>query len=91
MRRLCQSWAGCINHVKRHLFGGSVKPRSLARCVSLFFGTPYRMGDAAADTGQHRPPNAHPSGSAMEAWDGSVHQASVPLGQCIAIHRLALA
>ncbi|MEH6498781.1 MAG: hypothetical protein V7751_05285 [Pseudoalteromonas distincta] len=70
---LCQS---CINQVKAtYLRVG--KPRSLRAAGSLFFGTPYRMGTSLPIPASTAP-DAH-LWITMEGWDGSVHQASVPL------------
>ncbi len=55
------------------------KPRSLRAAGTLFFGAPYRMG-----TNLPIPPRTKPDAQiwiTLEGWDGSIHQASVPLAQ----------
>lgn len=68
----------CIGQVKAtYLRIG--KPRSLRAAGALFFGSPYRMG-----AGLPIPTNTKPDAQlwiTMEGWDGSVHQASIPLTQ----------
>ncbi|UZE30889.1 thiamine pyrophosphate-binding protein [Pseudomonas asplenii] len=55
------------------------KPRSLRAAGVIFFGTPYRMGAVV--------PIPENSGAdaelwvTLEGWDGSVHQASIPLSK----------
>lgn len=72
---LCQA---CIGQVKAtYLRIG--KPRSLRAAGALFFGSPYRMGASL-------PIPARTKADAelwitMEGWDGSMHQASIPLAQ----------
>ncbi|MFV0453831.1 MAG: thiamine pyrophosphate-binding protein [Pseudomonas sp.] len=72
---LCQA---CIGQVKAtYLRIG--KPRSLRAAGALFFGSPYRMGTSL-------PIPARTKADAelwitMEGWDGSMHQASIPLAQ----------
>jgi hypothetical protein len=55
------------------------KPRSLRAAGVIFFGTPYRMGT------QLPVPVKTPADAelwiTMEGWDGSMHQASIPLSQ----------
>ncbi|MEB0047198.1 MULTISPECIES: thiamine pyrophosphate-binding protein [unclassified Pseudomonas] len=55
------------------------KPRSLRAAGVIFFGTPYRMGASL-------PVPAKTKTDAelwitLEGWDGSLHQASIPLSQ----------
>ncbi|WP_225790338.1 thiamine pyrophosphate-binding protein [Pseudomonas sp. Marseille-P8916] len=55
------------------------KPRSLRAAGTLFFGAPYRMG-----TSLPVPPRTRPDADiwiTIEGWDGSMHQASVPLAK----------
>ncbi len=55
------------------------KPRSLRAAGAIFFGTPYRMS-----TSLPIPPRTRPDADiwiTIEGWDGSVHQASVPLAK----------
>ncbi|MFB4394929.1 MULTISPECIES: thiamine pyrophosphate-binding protein [unclassified Pseudomonas] len=55
------------------------KPRSLRAAGSLLFGAPYRMG-----TSLPIPANTRPDADiwiTIEGWDGSMHQASVPLAK----------
>ncbi|MGE7993469.1 thiamine pyrophosphate-binding protein [Pseudomonas sp. NPDC089554] len=55
------------------------KPRSLRAAGSLLFGSPYRMG-----TSLPIPANTRPDAEiwiTIEGWDGSMHQASVPLAK----------
>nr|WP_189664197.1 MULTISPECIES: thiamine pyrophosphate-binding protein [unclassified Pseudomonas] len=72
---LCQA---CIEPVKAtYLRIG--KPRSLRAAGVIFFGTPYRMG-----TQLPIPEKTKPDAElwiTMEGWDGSMHQASIPLSQ----------
>jgi len=55
------------------------KPRSLRAAGGIFFGTAHRMG-ATVPLPARTKPNAE-LWITMEGWDGSVHQASVPLEQ----------
>lgn len=68
----------CIEQVKAtYLRIG--KPRSLRAAGTIFFGTPYRMG-----TQMPIPEKTRPDAElwiTMEGWDGSMHQASIPLSQ----------
>ncbi|MGX1176005.1 thiamine pyrophosphate-binding protein [Pseudomonas sp. R151218B TE3479] len=72
---LCQS---CIGQVKAtYLRIG--KPRSLRAAGVIFFGSPYRMGALLPV-----PPKTQPDAElwiTLEGWDGSMHQASIPLSQ----------
>nr|WP_288356052.1 thiamine pyrophosphate-binding protein [uncultured Pseudomonas sp.] len=55
------------------------KPRSLRAAGGIFFGSAYRMGATVP-----LPPRTKPDAElwiTMEGWDGSVHQAAVPLEQ----------
>ncbi|WP_134477309.1 thiamine pyrophosphate-binding protein [Pseudomonas aeruginosa] len=55
------------------------KPRSLRAAGVIFFGSPYRMG-----TSVPIPPRTRPDAElwiTMEGWDGSMHQASIPLAE----------
>ncbi|WP_339454216.1 thiamine pyrophosphate-binding protein [Pseudomonas sp. EA_5y_Pfl2_R50] len=55
------------------------KPRSLRAAGVIFFGTPYRMG-----TQLPIPEKTKADAElwiTMEGWDGSMHQASIPLSQ----------
>ncbi|HEX5738938.1 MAG TPA: thiamine pyrophosphate-binding protein [Hydrogenophaga sp.] len=72
---LCED---CLSQVKA-AYVRVGKPRSLRAAGGLFFGTPYlqqasvRIPDkAGADTNLW---------ITLEGWDGSVHQASIPLSQ----------
>lgn len=68
----------CIGEVKAtYLRVG--KPRSLRAAGSIFFGSPYSMGASVPVPAKTRP-NAE-LWITMEGWDGSVHQASIPLSQ----------
>lgn len=72
---LCQS---CIGQVKAtYLRIG--KPRSLRAAGVIFFGSPYRMG-ALLPVPQKTPPDAE-LWITLEGWDGSMHQAAIPLSQ----------
>ncbi|RON48241.1 thiamine pyrophosphate-binding protein [Pseudomonas frederiksbergensis] len=68
----------CVEQVKAtYLRIG--KPRSLRAAGVIFFGTPYRMGASL-------PVPVKTTADAelwitMEGWDGSMHQASIPLSQ----------
>jgi hypothetical protein len=68
----------CIEQVKAtYLRIG--KPRSLRAAGVIFFGTPYRMG-----TQLLIPEKTKPDAElwiTMEGWDGSMHQATIPLSQ----------
>jgi len=55
------------------------KPRSLRAAGVIFFGTPYRMG-AALPIPERTPLDAE-VWITMEGWDGTMHQASIPLSQ----------
>ena len=55
------------------------KPRSLRTAGTIFFGPPYRM-----ITSLPIPPRTQPDAElwiSIEGWDGSLHQASIPLAQ----------
>ncbi|MGC7837753.1 thiamine pyrophosphate-binding protein [Pseudomonas wayambapalatensis] len=55
------------------------KPRNLRAAGSIFFGSPYRMS-----TSLPIPPRTRPDAEiwiTIEGWDGSMHQASVPLAK----------
>ena len=68
----------CISQVKAtYLRIG--KPRSLRAAGSIFFGTPYRMGTTVAVP--ERTAGDAQLWITMEGWDGSLHQAAVPLTQ----------
>ena len=68
----------CIDQVKAtYLRIG--KPRSLRAAGVIFFGTPYRMG-AMLPVPQKTTADAE-LWITMEGWDGSMHQAAVPLGK----------
>lgn len=70
--------AGCGEQVKAtYLRVG--KPRSLRAAGVIFFGTPYRMG-AVVPIPQNTPDDAE-LWVTLEGWDGSIHQASIPLSQ----------
>lgn len=70
---LCQA---CISEVKAtYLRIG--KPRSLRAAGVIFFGSPYRMG-ATLPIPQKTSADAE-IWITMEGWDGSMHQAAVPL------------
>ncbi len=72
---LCKA---CIKNVKAaYLRIG--KPRSLRAAGTIFFGTPYNMG-----TSLPIPPRTKPDAHiwiTLEGWDGSMHQASIPLAK----------
>ncbi|PCR95297.1 thiamine pyrophosphate-binding protein [Pseudomonas fluorescens] len=72
---LCEA---CVEQVKAtYLRIG--KPRSLRAAGSIFFGTPYSMG-----TQMPVPDKTIADAElwiTMEGWDGSMHQASIPLSQ----------
>ena len=72
---LCKA---CIGEVKAaYLRIG--KPRSLRAAGTIFFGTPYRMG-----TSLPVPERTRADAElwiTLEGWDGSMHQASVPLAK----------
>jgi hypothetical protein len=55
------------------------KPRSLRAAGVIFFGSPYRMG-AFMQIPERTDPDAD-LWITMEGWDGSMHQASIPLSQ----------
>lgn len=68
----------CIDQVKAtYLRIG--KPRSLRAAGVIFFGTPYRMG-AMLPVPEKTTADAE-LWITMEGWDGSMHQAAVPLGK----------
>ena len=68
----------CIDQVKAtYLRIG--KPRSLRAAGVIFFGTPYRMS-AQLPVPDKTKPDAQ-LWITMEGWDGSMHQASIPLNQ----------
>jgi hypothetical protein len=72
---LCQA---CITQVKAtYLRIG--KPRSLRAAGVIFFGTPYRMG-AMLPIPEKTTADAE-LWITMEGWDGSMHQAAVPLSE----------
>lgn len=55
------------------------KPRSLRAAGVIFFGSPYRMS-AFMQIPERTDPDAD-LWITMEGWDGSMHQASIPLSQ----------
>ena len=68
----------CIDKVKAtYLRIG--KPRSLRAAGVIFFGAPYRMG-AQLPVPEKTKADAE-LWITMEGWDGSMHQASIPLSQ----------
>ncbi|MGZ0783995.1 thiamine pyrophosphate-binding protein [Pseudomonas saponiphila] len=70
--------AACIEPVKAtYLRIG--KPRSLRAAGVIFFGSPYRMG-ASLPIAEKTQADAE-LWITMEGWDGSLHQASIPLSQ----------
>jgi len=70
--------AACLTQVKAtYLRIG--KPRSLRAAGAIFFGTPYRMG--ATVPIPKRVQADDELWITMEGWDGSLHQASIPLGK----------
>jgi hypothetical protein len=72
---LCEA---CIDRVKAtYLRIG--KPRSLRAAGVIFFGDAYRMG-AFVPIPERTSPDAE-LWITMEGWDGSMHQASIPLQQ----------
>ncbi|OLF52319.1 thiamine pyrophosphate-binding protein [Pseudomonas chlororaphis] len=72
---LCET---CIDQVKAtYLRIG--KPRSLRAAGVIFFGTPYRMG--ATLTVPEKTKADAELWITMEGWDGSMHQAAIPLNQ----------
>lgn len=72
---LCQA---CIEPVKAtYLRIG--KPRSLRAAGVIFFGSPYRMG-ASLPIPEKTKADAE-LWITMEGWDGSMHQAAIPLSQ----------
>ncbi|MBI3908356.1 MAG: thiamine pyrophosphate-binding protein [Pseudomonas fluorescens] len=72
---LCEA---CIGQVKAtYLRIG--KPRSLRAAGVIFFGAPYRMG-ASLPVPEKTTADAE-LWITMEGWDGTMHQASIPLNQ----------
>ena len=72
---LCKT---CIDEVKAaYLRIG--KPRSLRAAGVIFFGTPYRMG-ATLPIPERTKADAE-LWITLEGWDGSMHQASIPLSE----------
>ncbi|MFI7856562.1 thiamine pyrophosphate-binding protein [Pseudomonas promysalinigenes] len=72
---LCKA---CVNEVKA-VYLRIGKPRSLRTAGTIFFGAPYRM-----ITNLPIPPRTRTDAQiwiTLEGWDGSLHQASVPLAQ----------
>lgn len=68
----------CIDQVKAtYLRIG--KPRNLRTAGVIFFGSPYRMG-ASLPVAQKTRADAE-LWITMEGWDGSLHQAAIPLAQ----------
>lgn len=68
----------CIDQVKA-VYLRIGKPRSLRAAGTIFFGPPYRMG-----TSLPIPLKTRPDAEiwiTLEGWDGSMHQASVPLAK----------
>ena len=55
------------------------KPRSLRAAGVIFFGTPYRMG-ATLPIPERTKADAE-LWITLEGWDGSMHQAAIPLSQ----------
>jgi len=72
---LCKA---CVKDVKAaYLRIG--KPRSLRAAGTIFFGAPYNMGTSLPIS-----PRTKPDAQiwiTLEGWDGSMHQASVPLAK----------
>jgi hypothetical protein len=68
----------CIDQVKA-IYLRIGKPRSLRAAGVIFFGTPYRMG-AMLPVPEKTTADAE-LWITMEGWDGSMHQAAVPLGK----------
>ncbi|AUA32702.1 thiamine pyrophosphate-binding protein [Rhodococcus hoagii] len=69
---------GCAQEVKAtYLRIG--KPRSLRAAGTIFFGAPYHMGTSLPIAPRTRPDAQ--VWITLEGWDGSMHQASVPLAQ----------
>ena len=66
----------CIEPVKA-VYLRIGKPRSLRTAGVIFFGTPYRLG-ATVPVPLRTQENAE-LWVTLEGWDGSVHQASIPL------------
>jgi len=72
---LCQT---CISGVKAaYLRIG--KPRSLRAAGTIFFGPPYRMGTSLPIPAKTRADAE--VWITLEGWDGSMHQAAVPLAK----------
>ncbi|MBV4542213.1 thiamine pyrophosphate-binding protein [Pseudomonas vlassakiae] len=72
---LCKA---CVNDVKA-VYLRIGKPRSLRAAGTIFFGAPYRMV-----TNLPIPPRTGADAQVwitLEGWDGSLHQASVPLAK----------
>ena len=70
--------AACVDKVKAtYLRIG--KPRSLRAAGVIFFGSPYRMG-AFLQIPERTAPDSE-LWITMEGWDGSMHQASIPLSK----------
>ncbi|MFZ5937696.1 thiamine pyrophosphate-binding protein [Pseudomonas putida] len=72
---LCKA---CVNEVKA-IYLRIGKPRSLRAAGTIFFGAPYRMV-----TNLPIPPRTPADAQiwiTLEGWDGSLHQASVPLAK----------
>lgn len=70
---LCQA---CIPQVKAAYIRIG-KPRSLRAAGTIFFGTPYRMGTSLPVPAKTRADAE--IWITLEGWDGSMHQAAVPL------------
>ncbi len=68
----------CIDQVKA-IYLRIGKPRSLRAAGVIFFGTPYRMG-ASLPFPQKTPADAD-LWITLEGWDGSMHQAAIPLNK----------
>ncbi|TBU90602.1 thiamine pyrophosphate-binding protein [Phytopseudomonas dryadis] len=72
---LCQACAGQVKATYLRIG----KPRSLRAAGAIFFGSAYRMGATVP-----LPPRTKPDAElwiTMEGWDGSMHQAAIPLQQ----------
>lgn len=70
--------AACIDQVKA-IYLRIGKPRSLRAAGAIFFGSPYRMGASVPIPVRTR--TDAELWITMEGWDGSMHQASIPLAQ----------
>lgn len=68
----------CIDQVKA-VYLRIGKPRSLRAAGTIFFGPPYRMGTSLPIPAKTRPDAE--LWITLEGWDGSMHQASIPLAK----------